>query len=154
MSHPLSVLVVDDDWAEVWCLLLAQWGHRSILAYDAAAALAVARTEKPDVVLLDIGLPGTDPWEVARRLQDEPVLRGTYLIAVTGHADADPGKSAAGDIRWHLVRPVDPDCLRRLLGKCGLRRGGQAVGEAEDPRPIEVVAAFGRPAGPVADAGS
>jgi two-component system CheB/CheR fusion protein len=122
MDHPLCVLVVDDDWAEAWCLLLAQWGHRPILAYDAAAALAIAKIEKPDVVLLDVGLPGTDTWELARRLRDEPALRGIHLIAVTGHADADQENSADAGIEWHLNRPVDPDCLRRLLAVCGLRR--------------------------------
>jgi hypothetical protein len=48
MGHPLCVLVVDGDWAEAWCLLLAQWGHRPILAYDAAAALAVALAKKAE----------------------------------------------------------------------------------------------------------
>jgi CheY-like chemotaxis protein len=153
MDHPLSVLVVDDDWAEVWCLLLAQWGHRSILAYDAAAALAVARTERPDLALLDVGLPGTDTWELARRLRGDPALRGIQLIAVTSHADADQAKIAGG-IHWHLVRPVDPDCLRRLLAVCGARRGLRAEAEAEDSRAIEEMVAPALPAAPASDASS
>src|SRR5262249_27925181 len=57
MTPPLCVLVVDDDpdTARMWCLLLSGWGHRPLLAYDAAAARAVASAEKPDVVLADIG---------------------------------------------------------------------------------------------------
>jgi two-component system CheB/CheR fusion protein len=125
MNPPLCVLVVDDgpQTAETWCLLLSQWGHRPLAAYDAAAALAVARAEMPDVALLDIGLPGMGGWELARRLRAEPALAGTQLIAVTGrHTEADREKSAAAGIRWHLVKPVEPDFLRRLLGVCGPQR--------------------------------
>jgi CheY-like chemotaxis protein len=123
---PLCVLVVDDgpDTAETWCFLLAQWGHRPLAAYDAAAAWAVAKSEKPDVVLLDIGLPGVDGWELARRLRAEPTLAGIQFIAVTGrHTKADHEKSAAAGFLGHLVKPVDPDYLRGLLVRCGPQGG-------------------------------
>jgi CheY-like chemotaxis protein len=124
-TEPLCVLVVDDDWqaAEVWCLLLAQWGHRTLAAYDATAAWAVALAEKPDVVLLDIRLPGVDGWDLARRLRAEPVLEGIKLIALTGDPDANSEKSAQAGIDWHLVKPVDPQLLRRLVVVIGLQRG-------------------------------
>jgi CheY-like chemotaxis protein len=124
-TQSLCVLVVDDDWqaAEVWCLLLAQWGHRTLAAYDATAAWAVALAEKPDVVLLDIHLPGVDGWDLARRLRAEPVLEGINLIALTGDPDADREKSVPAEINWHLVKPVDPQLLQRLVVECGLQRG-------------------------------
>jgi CheY-like chemotaxis protein len=118
MDPSLCVLVVDDDpnLASLWCLLLSQWGHRPLLAYDAAAARAVARAERPDVVLLDIGLPGADGWDLACRLRADPGLPDLRLIAVTGRlTDADREKSAQVGIRQHLVKPVDPELLRRLL---------------------------------------
>jgi CheY-like chemotaxis protein len=125
-SGPLCVLVVDDgpDTAETWCILLAQWGHRPLAAYDAAAAWAVAKSEKPDVVLLDIGLPRMDGWELGRRLRAEPALAGIQLIAVTArHTEADHEKSAAAGFLGHLVKPVDPELLRGVLATCELRRG-------------------------------
>src|SRR5262249_29714957 len=118
MSPPLCILVVDDtpDTAEAWCSVLAGWGHRPLAAYDAAAAWAVARAEKPDVALLDIGLPRLDGWELARRLPAEPAPDGLRPTAGTGrHTDADREKSARAGIDRPLVKPVDPELLRRLL---------------------------------------
>ncbi len=72
-ATPLRILVVEDnpDGAESLRLLLGLYGHRAEVAGDGAAALAAARQFSPDVVLLDIGLPGMDGYEVARRLRDD-----------------------------------------------------------------------------------
>jgi CheY-like chemotaxis protein len=79
-------------------------------------AWATALAEKPDVVLLDLGLPGVDGWELARRLRKAPGLEGIILLAVTGYGQAmDREQSLAAGIDHHLVKPVEPEWLRRLL---------------------------------------
>jgi DNA-binding response OmpR family regulator len=124
---PLRVLVVDDnhDAAHSLCLLVSAWGHLALMAYDATAAWATAVAERPDVVLLDLGLPGVDGWELARRLRADPALRGAVLIAVTGHGrEADRVRSAAAGIDQHLLKPVEPELLRKLLEAYELRKNG------------------------------
>ncbi len=119
----LCVLAVDDDHDTAFCCcrLLAAWGHRPLAAYDGAAAWAVALAEKPDVVLLDIGLPDVEGWELARRLRGEPTLEGIFLIAVTGYGQrADLERSRAAGIDHHLLKPVEPDLLQRLLAAVAL----------------------------------
>jgi CheY-like chemotaxis protein len=114
----LSVLVVDDDHDTAFCCchLLARWGHRPLAAYDAAAAWAAALAVKPDVVLLDIGLPGMNGWALCRRLRNEPCLEDSVLFAVTGCGmDADREKCYAAGFDHHLLKPVEPERLRRLL---------------------------------------
>jgi CheY-like chemotaxis protein len=115
---PLRVLAVDDhrDTTDSVSQMLALWGFHPLVAYDAAAAWEKARTEKPDVVVLDIGLPGMTGWELARRLRNEPSLSGIVLIAVTGYGQpADLEKSRAAGIDHHLLKPVEPELLQRLL---------------------------------------
>jgi CheY-like chemotaxis protein len=122
---PLRVLVVDDyrDAADSLHVLLALWGHRPRTAYDAATALALADRERPEVVLLEPRLSGTDGWELAARLRARPGLGGVPLIAVTGSMrEADRQKSAAG-IAHHLVKPVEPELLRQILAAYCPRRG-------------------------------
>ncbi len=114
----LCILAVDDhrDTTDSLHQLLTLWGHRPLAAYDAATALETALAEKPDVVLLDIGLPGLNGWELARRLRGEPTLEGIVLIAVTGYGQrADLERSRAAGIDHHLLKPVEPDLLQRLL---------------------------------------
>jgi CheY-like chemotaxis protein len=127
VSPPLCVLAVDDnhDAGYALCLLLAAWGHRPLLAYDATSAWAAALAERPDVILLDLGLPGVDGWELARRLRSHPGLEGTGLIAVTAYGrDADRERSRAVGIDHHLVKPVEPELLRHLLAGSGPRQHG------------------------------
>jgi CheY-like chemotaxis protein len=130
-SHPtaelLCVLAVDDhrDTADSLGQLLTLWGHRPLVAYAAASALATALDERPDVVLIDLGLPGVDGWELARRLRAEPSLEGILLVAVTGYGmEADRARSDAAGIDMHLLKPVDPDVLQRLLAGCKAPRRG------------------------------
>jgi CheY-like chemotaxis protein len=114
----LRVLVVEDDpdGAEIMRLLLRLYGHRVEVAEDGPAALAAARRFGPDVVLLDIGLPGMDGYEVARRLRDVPEGKPPLLVAVTGYGgDGDRALSERAGIQLHLVKPVDPEELQALL---------------------------------------
>lgn len=122
------VLVVDDNAAAATtlALLLRLTGHEVRTASDGATALEEARDFVPDVVLLDIGLPGPDGYEVARRLRAEPSLDQTALVAVTGYArQEDHDRSREAGMCAYLVKPVDPDELTRLLRHApGLRTPG------------------------------
>lgn len=118
------ILVVDDnvDSADSMALLLALDGHDTRTAFDGPGALAEALAFRPRVVLLDIGLPGMDGYEVARRMRELPGLRDVLLIAITGYGrDDDRARSKEAGFDHHLVKPVDPETLGRLLS--GLSRG-------------------------------
>lgn len=106
--HRLSVLVVDDspDAAGSTAELLALCGHDARVAGSGAAALAAAATDPPDVVLLDLGLPDMDGWEVAARLRGRPG-KPPVMVAVTGFgAEGDRRRSADAGVDLHLVKPA------------------------------------------------
>jgi CheY-like chemotaxis protein len=112
------VLVVDDDTdtADSLVVLLSLWGCRAAAAYDGRAATGAALADRPDVVVLDLGLPGLDGYEVARRLRVAPGLEKVRLIAVSGYGrDEDRARSRAAGFDHHLLKPVDPEVLRDLL---------------------------------------
>jgi PAS domain S-box-containing protein len=112
------VLVVDDniDSAESMALLLKLGGHEVQLAHDGQAALDIARMFQPNVVLLDIGLPRMDGYEVARRLRNDPALQKTVLIALTGYGQAeDRRQSKMAGFDHHFIKPVDPEALEALI---------------------------------------
>jgi len=116
------ILVVDynPDAAEALCILLTQLGHQTAAAHSGHEALLAARAFHPDTVLLDIGLPDIDGYEVARRLRATEEGRGAWLIAVTGWGEAsDRERSAAAGFDAHLVKPVDPQLLARMLSGSG-----------------------------------
>jgi two-component system CheB/CheR fusion protein len=115
---PFRVLVVEDDadTAATCKLLLQLQGLEVQTAPDGPKALAVAQTFQPDVVLLDIGMPGMDGWEVARQLKADPSGQPPFLIAITGFGQPeDRQKSAEAGIDLHLVKPADPRMLAGLL---------------------------------------
>jgi two-component system CheB/CheR fusion protein len=112
------ILVVDDnaDGLETLAMLLELSGHEVRTASDGPGALTAASEFRPDVILLDIGLPGMDGYEVAGRLRTDPALRGVRLIALTGWGqDTDRERSRGAGFDLHLVKPVDPAELRRAL---------------------------------------
>jgi signal transduction histidine kinase len=112
------VLVVDDnvDAADSLAELLALAGQTVWTAHTGPAALAAAKDNLPDVVLLDIGLPGLDGFEVARRLRADPTHTGVFLIAMTGYGrDTDLQRSVEAGFDHHLVKPVDPTKVLTLL---------------------------------------
>jgi PAS domain S-box-containing protein len=117
-SNKLRILVVDDnrDVAESLALLLESEGHQVLTAYDGIRALETARTERPDIILLDIGLPGMDGYAVAQALRQNHELERTLLIALTGYGQPDDRKkSSASGVDEHLVKPVDIEMLRKLI---------------------------------------
>jgi CheY-like chemotaxis protein len=113
-----TVLLVDDnrDAADSLAMLLEIGGHEVAAAYSARDALAMAPTLKPRVIVLDIGLPDIDGYEVARRMRGMPELQGVRLIALTGYGlDEDRRRTREAGFDHHLVKPVDPDDLERAL---------------------------------------
>ena len=123
MSPPsLRILVVDDngDAADSLAMLLRATGNDIRTAYDGLEAVQVASEFRPEVVLLDIGLPKIDGHEVAQRIRKEPWGRQMCLIAVTGWSDeTDRARSRASGFNHHLVKPLDTGHLAQLLGSVG-----------------------------------
>ena len=112
------VLVVDDnlDAANSLAELLNIWGQRVRVAHDGPSAVEAALEFLPDVVLLDIGLPGMNGYEVARRLRQEERLRGTLLVAVTGYGQEEDRREAfSAGFDHHFTKPVSAERLLRLL---------------------------------------
>jgi len=112
------ILIIDDnaDVADSLALLLSLSGHTVTTAYDGAAGVAAALRERPEMVLIDIGLPGLDGFEVARRLRQDEGLRGAHLVALTGFDDPEVRQRVReAGINRHLVKPVDPAALERLI---------------------------------------
>jgi PAS domain S-box-containing protein len=112
------ILVVDDnrDSAESMRLLLQMMGHNVGTAHDGLSALEEAQKLRPDVVLLDIGLPGMTGYEVARKMRSLPELQHALLVAQTGWGqDDDRRRSAEAGFDAHLVKPVDQTMLQELL---------------------------------------
>jgi len=112
------LLVVDDnrDAAESMSMLLQMWGHEVAFVYDGPSALEAAEQWRPEAVILDIGLPGMDGYEVAERMRALPHAKGAVLIAITGYGqDDDRLRSRRAGIEHHLVKPVAPDALRSLI---------------------------------------
>ncbi|HEX4961746.1 MAG TPA: ATP-binding protein [Thermoanaerobaculia bacterium] len=116
---PLArILLVEDnlDAAEALGELLRLWGHTVHVAHDGTSALAVARRNRPDVVLLDIGLPGMDGYAVAQQLRAAPGHDAMKLVAVTGYGqEADRRRATLASFDHHLVKPVDLERLREIL---------------------------------------
>lgn len=118
--RPLSILVADDNAfaARMLAQILRSAGHEVATAGNGEAAIDMALRSTPDVVLLDIGLPGIDGYEVARRLRLEPSCAGTRLIALTGYGGQDDRqRSTEAGFEAHLVKPLDYDMLESHLAR-------------------------------------
>jgi CheY-like chemotaxis protein len=114
----LRVLVVDDnvDAAQSLGLLLEESGHDVQTAYDGPTALKIALDYRPNVVLLDIGLPGIDGFEVAKRLRQQPDLRSVVLVAMTGYGQiTDKQRSQEAGFDHHLVKPANFGKVLQIL---------------------------------------
>ena len=97
--------------------MLEFWHHTVREAADGPSAIEVALQFKPDIAIVDVGLPGLDGYEVARHLRASPGVQGLRLIALTGYGlskDAERARAAGFDA--HLVKPVHPDRLMEILG--------------------------------------
>jgi signal transduction histidine kinase len=115
---PRRILVVEDnvDSAEAMLLLLKGMGHDVTVVSDGNEAVEVARRLQPEVILLDIGLPGMDGYALARRLRGMPETRAAHLIAVSGYGQQkDRARSREAGFQMHLVKPVDPARLAEAI---------------------------------------
>ncbi len=120
----LKVMVVDDNVnaAIALKLLVEAWGHQVFLEHDPYKALELARLERPDVCLLDIGLPGMDGNELARSLRAQPETASATLVAVSGYGQEQDRETAFGaGIDHHLVKPLDSSRLAAMLGALARR---------------------------------
>jgi PAS domain S-box-containing protein len=125
-SSALRVLVVDDsqDTTELLGTLLEMAGHSIQVAHTGPSALEVAASFRPDAIILDIGLPGLDGYQVAQRLREDPALKSVVLIAATGYGqEEDLRRSREVGFDHHLVKPIDPGELQRLLVELAGRLG-------------------------------
>ena len=112
------VLVVDDnlDAADSIGKLLKLFGHDVRCVYDGVAALATVKDYQPEVVVLDIGLPEMDGYEVAKRMRAMPQLQNTRIVAVTGYGQEDDRRrSRDAGFDQHLTKPVDPEVLQSFV---------------------------------------
>ena len=112
------VLVVDDnlDAAETLTMLLEFLGHTVQMAHDGPSALQQALAWQPDVVLLDIGLPGLNGYEVARRIRAEPSMASIVLVALTGYGqESDRQCAHEAGFDHHLAKPADFDLVENIL---------------------------------------
>ena len=115
---PARILVVDDlaASAETLMTLLEMEGFEVRVASEGMAALKIAEEFRPDVVLLDIGLPGMNGFEVAHRLRTQPESREALLIALTGYGEAESrSRSAQAGFDFHMVKPADVNLLLSML---------------------------------------
>jgi signal transduction histidine kinase/CheY-like chemotaxis protein len=118
------VLIVDDnvDTANGLARLLKRAGHQIVLAHDGIEAVVRARELSPHYVVLDIGLPGMDGYEVVRRLRRETCCGETIMIAVTGYGQPEDRQRAIdAGFDYHLIKPVDFEELKRILQKPAVR---------------------------------
>lgn len=116
--EPKRVLIVEDniDAARTAAYLLNDMGHRAEYAINGYAAVSMARELRPHVVLLDLGLPGLDGFEVCRRIRNDPELAGTRIIVITGYvAEEYRQQSLAAGCDMHLIKPVSPQVLEEIL---------------------------------------
>ena len=116
------VLVVEGhkDTAENLRLRLQLWGHQVRVAHDGPTGLGVARAFRPQVVFLDLGMPGLSGFELAEQLRQQPGLSAALFVAMTGYGQADDRRrSKEVGCDEFFVKPVDPCELRRLLSRVG-----------------------------------
>jgi two-component system CheB/CheR fusion protein len=117
-QRALCVLVADGDrdTADSVAMLVTMWGHAAVLAYDGADALRLALAHRPDVLVMDVAMPGLSGCEVARRARREGRLAAALVVAVTGHAGAAHRlRAAEAGFDRYLLKPACPLYLEALL---------------------------------------
>jgi CheY-like chemotaxis protein len=122
LSRRRFILIVDDnhDLTITLSLLLKSLDFDVDVVHNGHGALAVALTRRPDLVLLDLGLPGLDGFEVARRFRSDDRLKGVRIIAMTAYPrNTFPGRTDHEDFDHYLVKPVDLKALLTLISEAG-----------------------------------
>jgi PAS domain S-box-containing protein len=129
------LLVVDDnrDAADSLAAMLRLSGHAVQVAYDGASAMTLAETARPDVIVLDLGMPQTSGYDVARWVRRQPWGGGVRLIALTGWGqDEDRRRTREAGFDLHLTKPVDPDRLVAVLAEDGVPAAGLPTGTRDE----------------------
>jgi DNA-binding response OmpR family regulator len=120
-----KILVVDDERLIVksTCILLRHQGYATVEAYSGAEGLEAARTERPDIILLDLVMPGMDGWQMLDRLQEDPATAGIPVIIFTAkdYANAETVGSIRG-ARGYVRKPFEPEDLEEVIRR--LESGG------------------------------
>jgi len=127
-AQGFRILVVDDnhDSALSLAMMLSIMGHETRTAHDGESALVTAEEFHPDVVLLDIGLPKLNGYEVAQRIREHSWGASMFLIAVTGWGqEEDRQRSSEVGLDVHMVKPVEPAALERILADLRRNRANQ-----------------------------
>jgi CheY-like chemotaxis protein len=112
------ILVADDnrDAAQTLAMLLELEGHEVRTAYDGLEALQLAEPFRPQIMLLDIGMPHMDGYQTARRIREQPWGQSVLLVALTGWGqDQDRHQASEAGFDRHLIKPVDPCTLHGLI---------------------------------------
>jgi len=110
MDRPIRVLIVEDcaDTAQSMAMLLDRSGYATAVAATGAGALSAVGLRVPDIILLDIGLPDLNGWDLAEKLRAIKVLKETMIVALSGHGRADDvERSRRAGCAMHLLKPVD-----------------------------------------------
>ncbi len=129
------VLIVEDngDSAQTLRMILGIWGHDAWVAQTGDEALDLAREHRPDVILLDLGLPDMDGYTVARAIRVDPWLREATILAMTGQDGEEIVREAkAAGIDHYLLKPIRLEALERLLTDLAENRDARRSGKARD----------------------
>jgi PAS domain S-box-containing protein len=136
MSQPVQpkrrILIVDDnvDAAMITSALLKAWGHKVEIAFNGPAGIAAVQSFRPEIILLDIGLPGMSGYEVAQQLRAEPSTASLIIAALTGYGqESDRRRSFEYGFDYHLTKPADPQSLESLLLSPRRRKVANGGGE-------------------------
>ena len=125
-SRPRRVLLIEDN-ADITDLIRTQlemWGHEVSVAHDGPSGLEAALRLRPDIALLDVGLPGMDGYELAARIRRDPGGADMRLVAMTGYGSPeDRARALAAGFDAHLLKPVHPQRLHDLLDSETVPRG-------------------------------
>lgn len=119
-NGPLRILIVDDnhDSAEMLQMLMVMSGHTAHIAHDGDSAVPAALETRPDVILMDIGLPGKDGYQLVKELRSLPEVAATRMVATTGYGRAeDRARCLAAGFDAHLTKPIDPSLLAEVLAR-------------------------------------
>jgi len=120
------VLIVDDnlDAAETLAMMLELLGQQTRQAHEGSGALREAAEYKPDLIFMDIGLPGLSGHEIASRIRGELGMTSTYIVALSGYgSEEDRRRSLHAGFDSHFVKPLDPTALPEILAACARRQG-------------------------------
>ncbi len=132
--QPLRVLIVDDNVDTVlsFSMLLKEAGNHVETAHDGLAAIRIALEFVPDIILLDIGLPGLNGYEVAKQIRIQPSLKNIVLVALTGYGqESDTQASMEAGFDHHLIKPARLAQVRKILASVAENRGTNRVAEPE-----------------------